>query len=103
MAKVSSPWFRQSKNAWYVWHDGRQTPLGVKGSENEAQAVRAWHRLMAGLPPQPPLSATPGPKAVTTPSSTASATPSSKPTQQATVRQMLEGFLADCEGRVKPN
>src|SRR5262249_24325567 len=43
-------WFRKSKNAWYVMVNGKQTALGVKGAENEAEAERAWHRLFAGMP-----------------------------------------------------
>jgi hypothetical protein len=53
MSRPSRPWFRASKGAWYVKVDGRQTALGVKGRENEAEAVRAWHRLMGGMAPEP--------------------------------------------------
>ncbi len=50
MSRPSSPWFRKSRNAWYVWHNGKLTDLHVKGEKNEAEAVRAWHRLFAGMP-----------------------------------------------------
>ena len=42
------PWFRTSKNAWYCTAQGKAVYLGVKGECNRAEAVRAWHRLMAG-------------------------------------------------------
>jgi len=89
MARPSKPWFRASKGGWYVKVNGRQTPLGVKGRENEAEAVRAWHRLMGGLEPTPKAEA--GTKASAPP------TPPAGPT----VGDVVRGFLADCEGRVK--
>jgi hypothetical protein len=50
MARPSK--FRESKGAWYVNVKGKQTALGVKGQDNEVEAVKAWHRLMAGMPPR---------------------------------------------------
>ena len=47
---VEGPWFRASKNGWYATHQGRKVSLGVKGEAARTEAVRAWHRLMAGLP-----------------------------------------------------
>jgi hypothetical protein len=49
------PWFRAEKNGWYVWHEGKRINLFVKGVENEALAVKAWHRLMAGDDPVRPM------------------------------------------------
>src|SRR5262245_13988334 len=43
------PWFRTSKNAWYVEIDGRQVRL-AKGAANEPAAYEAFYRLMAGKP-----------------------------------------------------
>ncbi len=81
MAKPSKPWFRASKQAWYATVEGRKVSLGVKGRENETEAVKAWHRLMAGV--------------------TEKAKP--KPKQEPTVAEVVKGFLADVEGRAKPN
>jgi integrase len=86
MARPSKPWFRESKDAWYITVEGRKLSLGVKGRENEKEAVKAWHRLMANGTPEP--SAPP-------PAATAS---EPKP-DGVTVEQMLTAFLADCEGR----
>jgi len=79
MAKQSKPWFRESKGTWYATLDGRKVSLGVKGREDEAEAVKAWHRLMADG--QKPKAAT---------------------VKAATVKQVIDGFLADAEGRVTP-
>jgi integrase len=87
MARPSKPWFRASKNAWYVKVNGKMTPLGVKGEENEADAVTAWHRLMGGVEP------TPQPRAI------APAQPAVK--AEPTVAEIIGLFLADAESRVK--
>ena len=71
------PWFRESKGAWYVWANGKQNSLGVKGLDNEAEAVKAWHRLMAEVAEK------------------------AKPKPEASVAEVLTGFLADAEARVK--
>lgn len=92
MARSSTgPWFRSSKNAWYATVAGRKINLKVKGESNEAEAQKAWHRLMAGLP--------------------VDAAKSDKPQQHAaqdeadspTVASVIAAFLADCEGRLKPS
>ena len=85
MARHSSgAWFRKSKNAWYAKVAGKQIPLGVKGIDNETAAQQAWHRLMAN-------GAVPVPK------------PELKPADVATVSAVVNGFLSDAKGRVKPN
>jgi integrase len=70
--------------------DGRKVSLGVKGRENEKEAVQAWHRLFAlGSPeptpkPEPKPEAKPGPKA-----------------EGVSVAELVTAFLADAEGRTK--
>lgn len=49
--KQPQPWFRTSKDAWYVELHGKQYRL-AKGKENEEAAYQAYHELMAN-PPQP--------------------------------------------------
>jgi integrase len=56
------------------------TSLGVRGKENEAGAVQAWHRLMAGVREE-----------------------KAKPKVEPTVEAVLRGFLADVQDRAKPN
>ena len=79
MARPNKPWFRESKGAWYATVEGRMASLGVKGRENEAEAVKAWHRLMAGVVER------------------------AKPKEGPTVAEVVKGFLADVEARAKPN
>ena len=58
MGRVAKPWFRTSHDAWYVKLGGVQVPLKVKGKANEAEANRAFHRLLAET--GHPLAAAPG-------------------------------------------
>lgn len=44
--RARKPWFRASKNAWYVEVDGKQVRLCV-GAENEKAAFDAFYKLMA--------------------------------------------------------
>src|SRR5205807_2538828 len=67
MRKSVGPWFRKSKNAWYVCHEGKQVNLFVKGEANEKDAVKAWHRLMAGDDPTPTQEPTVKPEPKPTP------------------------------------
>ena len=78
MARPNRPWFRESKQAWYATVKGRMVSLGVKGRDNEAEAVKAWHRLMAGVAEK------------------------AEPKPEPAVAEVLTAFLADAEGRVKP-
>jgi integrase len=78
--KKAHPWFRSSKNTWYVWLNGRQTSLGVKGAENEQAAYKEWHRLMAEGTKSEPQSVE----------------------SIRTVRDVIKAFLADSTERVKP-
>jgi len=78
MARANKLWFRESKQTWYATLDGRKVSLGVKGRENEAEAVKAWHKVMAGLKEK------------------------AKPKPEPTVAEVLTAFLAEAEARVKP-
>ena len=93
MARKSvGPWFWTGKNCWYAWVNGRQVSLRTKGRENEEQAVRAWHRLMADMPVERPETAPQGPKAVPP---VAVCGP--------TVAAVVAAFLTDAESRLKPS
>lgn len=88
---VNGPWFRSGKNTWYATLEGKKVSLKVHGKENEAEAVRAWHRLMGGMPldaPSMPLAASPKPL---------KASSEAKP---ASIQEVIDGFLADADGRV---
>jgi integrase len=89
MARPSKPWFRESKGIWYCTMGGRKLSLGVKGRENEKEAVMAWHRLFANGTPEP----TPEPREEVKQEPEA---------EGVSVGEVLMAFLADCEGRVKP-
>jgi integrase len=91
MARPSRPWYRAGKGTWYCTQDGRKVSLRVKGQENEAEALRAWHRLCANGTPDPTPS--PGPKA--TPK------PTEPKAEGVSVGEVLTAFLADTEGRVR--
>src|SRR5262249_2518582 len=80
MARPSKPWFRASKNTWYVTVEGEKVSLGVRGPENKAEAITAWHRLMADDRPKPEEKA-----------------------KAPAVAALTKGFLDDCEGRLKPS
>ncbi|MCZ2340310.1 MAG: site-specific integrase [Bacteroidales bacterium] len=83
MARKSvGPWFWEAKNGWFVHLNGKRINLRVKGSENETEAVKAWHRLMAD-----------GPKAPV----------KEEPKPEVTVKTVFDAFLADAKGRVKAN
>lgn len=79
MPRIAKAWFRRAKNAWYATLNGKKISLGVQGEQNEAEAVKAWHRLMAD-----------------------GRTPDALPTRTASVKIVIDGFLADAEGRVSP-
>jgi integrase len=70
--------------------------LGVKGEENRTEAVRQWHRLMAGG--GEPITGIPivAPVRVETPVQ-------KEPTPEGlTVRALVDGFLQDAEARIGP-
>jgi integrase/recombinase XerC len=80
MGRPSKPWFRKSKNTWYVTIEGRKISLNIKGKENKAEAWKAWHRLMANDRPQ-----------------------QESKREVPTVATLVQAFLADAEGRLKPS
>jgi integrase len=59
--KTPEPWYRESKKAWYVWHDGKQRRLG----KDKDEAFRQFHLLMAGEKPTPKAKAEPNPAGLT--------------------------------------
>jgi integrase len=92
MSRPSSPWFRKSKGTWYCTVEGRKVSLKVKGEENEKEAVRAWHRLFAGMP----LESSQIPQESDEP-------PQTVPMVKAngvSVSEVIDGFLADAQSRV---
>lgn len=80
MPRPHAPWFRKSKNSWYVKLAGRQVALGVRGRKNRPEALEAFARLLVG---------------VTT--STGGARLGALPLR---VRDMVDAFLADARPRV---
>jgi len=88
------PWFRNAKNAWYVWHEGKLVSLGIKGEENESDAVKAWHRLMGGAPLAQPTNAKPEPQKQSKRQEPSDA--------KLTIPVLVKAFLADAQQRIKP-
>jgi hypothetical protein len=92
--RVEGAWYRASKNTWYATINGKKVSLKVKGQQNEAAATKAWHRLMAQEVGDNPLSL----PQKTTP------LPVPEPKQElkaeVTVKQMVDAFLQDADGRV---
>lgn len=56
--QARKPWYRASKDAWFVEIDGKQVRL-AKGKKNKAQAETAFYQLMAGNDRTPNLSGSP--------------------------------------------
>lgn len=88
---VEGPWFRTDKNGWYATVTGKKVALKVKGQDNRTEAVRAWHRLMGGLPTEhvTPLVPVPPPQTNPAPNS-------------LTVGELADLFLDDAAARLKP-
>jgi integrase len=68
--------------------EGRKVSLGVRGRDNEKEAIQAWHRLFANGTPEP----TPLP----TPESRAGVKPEPG---GVSIRMVIDAFLADSESR----
>lgn len=80
MARQSEgPWFRAIKGTWFATFNERKVSLRVRGKENKAEVVKAWHRLMADGLPEPPKTEPP----IEAP----------KPKNEPTVKELLEAFL----------
>lgn len=91
MRRSVGPWFRASKNTWYATVDGKKVSLKVRGEGNEADAVRAWHWLMGGLPVEAePKPITPKPES------------EQKPKGEM-LSALVAAYLADAASVVKPN
>jgi integrase len=82
--KNPGPWYREGRG-WYVWHAGKQHPLG----RDKEKAFRRFHQLMAGIEQGPPAQ---------------KPTPEPKPEPQSclTVRQLADRYLADIGRRLSP-
>lgn len=95
--RADGPWFHTEKNSWFASANGGRVNLQVKGAENRAEAVRQWHRLMAGDPIQSPTSAPPSstrrPPAPTPPPALSDRNP-------LTVAELVSAFMADATGRM---
>jgi integrase len=78
--KIASPWFRESKRAWYVCIAGKQHALG----KDREEAFRRFHLLLAGAEPSP-RKAEPKPEAT------------------LTVGQLATAYWKDCERRLAAN
>ena len=92
MARQSEgPWYRAGKGTWYAKHEGRQISLGVKGKGNRKAAWEAWRKLMAD-----------GPTTNTTRQQGGKEGREGSKGQPLTVRELVDAFLADAEGRMTP-
>jgi len=90
MARQSEgPWYRASKDGWYLTLNGKSVSLEVKGEKNRAEAIDAWHRLMAS------------PKAREAPQKPAE--PIQEAKVGASVKEVVDAFLIDAKTRVKAN
>ena len=96
MRRSVCPWFRASKNAWFVWHEGKQKNLRVKGEGNREGAFRAWHRLMGGLPIQAESSP------IKSPLKPVEVKPeASVKVSEESIPSLVKAFLADAKQRIK--
>ena len=84
MARPSKPWFRASRQRWYVTIDGQKIDLG---GDRDA-AFRQFHALMSGQAPTP----TPRP-------APAKREPAKK---ELSVDELARDYLADLQRRVTP-
>lgn len=103
MRQSAKPWYRKSKNSWYVWLDGKAVNLFVKGEQNEREAVKAWHRVMAGVEASgEPKAVMTAPKAVEAKPEAVATKPARHEEGPASLPSLVEAFLAERQGRVKP-
>ena len=88
---IEGPWFRASKRTWYATVGSKSISLGVRGEQNEAEARKAWHGLMAGTAPAG-ASVIPPPPLVQAVPTVANNT--------VTAQAVVDTFLADAAARV---
>jgi len=88
MARQVKPWFRTASGTWYCTLKGKKVSLGVQGEANEKQAVQQWHRLLGGLPLEAPAKPMPSP------------TSEAESERAVSVKDVIDGFLADSVSRV---
>lgn len=89
---IEGPWFRDSKNTWYSTFQGKKVSLAVKGEENQKEAERAWHRLMAEETPGN------GPSMAQKRQGEAK-----RKEDRLTLQGFVDAFLLDAENRLKAN
>jgi integrase len=88
MARQSNgPWWNADKGKWFVWHVGRKVNLKT---DDEREAVRRWHRLMAGDVPEPRTQHPVTPPPI----------PDTPKCYTLTVKQLADAFLADADKRM---
>jgi integrase len=94
MARSSvGPWFYKAKNVWCIEHFGKRISLKVKGIDNEAEAIRAWHRFQAdGVPTLP---------TITQKIATVSVPVPTVEVQRATVKTIADAFTAAKLGTIQ--
>lgn len=51
--RIPQPWYRKFNDTWYVQLGKKQEPL-AKGKDNKEEALKAYHRIMAGLKAEEP-------------------------------------------------
>jgi integrase len=95
MPRPAHPWYRKSKDCWYVTLNGRMISLRVPGPNNQTAAFKRWGQLLAGEPESPaqpigtPAAAPPPP--IPLPASPVK-----------TVGEVIDSYLADASDRVRP-
>jgi integrase len=75
MPRVAKPFFKASRDTWYVSVSGRKLSLGVHGRGNRAAAYAEWHQLLAN----------------------------GKPATTGTVAGVISAYLDDASCRLKPH
>lgn len=112
MGRRNKPWIRTQDGQWWTTFRGKKTALRVYGEENEAEAWKVFHRLLEGiLPVKQPLRTRPRPVPKPTspfvvvngviPATTLRCDDTLPP--PVTVRDVIDAYLRDAGGRVKPD
>ncbi len=98
MPRQARPWFRASKNSWYITLNGKKVSLGVTGRERKSDALKAWHRLLAEPPGETEGEHLLEPLVVVVPG----VTTEQPSTPRETLPALVTAFLTDCSARLKP-